>query len=105
MDAKAVGRRIKAAREAQGLTQEELAARVNISTTHMSVIERGLKVPRLDTFVAIANALGLSADALLVDVVDGSTAGLECELSATLQGLPRPRRLHVLKVLAALLEQ
>ena len=33
MDLKAVGQRIKAAREAKNLTQEELAALVNLSTT------------------------------------------------------------------------
>ena len=47
MDLKAVGQRIKAAREAKNLTQEELAALVNLSTTHVSVIERGLKVTKL----------------------------------------------------------
>lgn len=54
MDTKAVGQRIKAARERRGLTQEELAALVNISPTHVSVIERGAKTVRMDTFVAIA---------------------------------------------------
>lgn len=54
MDAKAVGQRIKAAREKKNLTQEDLAALIDISPTHVSVIERGTKVPRVDTFVAIA---------------------------------------------------
>lgn len=76
MDLKAVGQRIKAAREAKNLTQEELAALVNLSTTHVSVIERGLKVTKLDTFVAIANALDVSADALLIDVVTHSVTAL-----------------------------
>ena len=76
MDLKAVGQRIKAAREAKNLTQEELAALVNLSTTHVSVIERGLKVTKLDTFVAIANALDVSADALLIDVVTHSVTGV-----------------------------
>ena len=44
MDLKAVGQRIKAAREAKNLTQEELAALVSLSPTHVSVIERGLKL-------------------------------------------------------------
>ena len=48
MDLKAVGQRIKAAREAKNLTQEELAALVNLSPTHVSVIERGLKVTKLE---------------------------------------------------------
>ena len=69
MDLKAVGQRIKMAREAKGLTQEDLAAMVELSPTHVSVIERGLKAAKLDTFVAIANALEVSADSLLIDVV------------------------------------
>lgn len=53
MDLKAVGQRIKDAREEKNLTQEELAALVNLSSTHVSVIERGLKVTKLDTFVEL----------------------------------------------------
>lgn len=36
MDLKAVGLRIKTAREAKGLTQENLAALVDLSSTHIS---------------------------------------------------------------------
>ena len=89
MDLKAVGQRIKAAREAKNLTQEELAALVNLSTTHVSVIERGLKVTKLDTFVAIANALDVSADALLIDVVTHSVTGVTNELSDMIGKLPK----------------
>ena len=80
MDLKAVGQRIKSAREAKNLTQEELAALVNLSPTHVSVIERGLKVTKLDTFVAIANALDVSADTLLIDVVAHSVTGVTNDL-------------------------
>lgn len=76
MDLKAVGQRIKMAREAKGLTQEDLAAMVELSPTHVSVIERGLKAAKLDTFVAIANALEVSADSLLIDVVAHSVTGV-----------------------------
>ena len=78
MDARAVGQRIKAAREKKNMTQEDLAACIDISPTHVSVIERGTKIPRMDTFVAIANVLGVSADDLLVDVVDRSCFGAFC---------------------------
>lgn len=80
MDLKAVGQRIKMAREAKGLTQEDLAAMVELSPTHVSVIERGLKAAKLDTFVAIANALEVSADSLLIDVVAHSVTGVTNEL-------------------------
>ena len=97
MDLKAVGQRIKAAREAKNLTQEELAALVNLSTTHVSVIERGLKVTKLDTFVAIANALDVSADAL-------SVTGVTNELSGMIEKLPKNEQKRVLNAVRALVD-
>ena len=104
MDLKAVGQRIKAAREAKNLTQEELAALVNLSTTHVSVIERGLKVTKLDTFVAIANALDVSADALLIDVVTHSVTGFTNELSDMIGKLPKDEQKRILNAVRALVD-
>ena len=50
MDLTAVGKRIKAARELAGFTQEELAAILGMSPTHISVLERGIKPPKLDGY-------------------------------------------------------
>ena len=104
MDLKAVGQRIKAAREAKNLTQEELAALVNLSTTHVSVIERGLKVTKLDTFVAIANALDVSADALLIDDVTHSVTGVTNELSDMIGKLPKDEQKRILNAVRALVD-
>ena len=52
MDQIALGKRIKAARERAGMTQEELAAAVDYSVDHMSVVERGVKAPKLDNFLS-----------------------------------------------------
>ena len=67
MDQIALGKRIKAARERAGMTQEELAAAVDYSVDHMSVVERGVKAPKLDKLVAIANVLKVGTDELLQD--------------------------------------
>ncbi len=80
MDLGAIGSRIKMAREKQHLTQEDLAAIVDLSSTHISVIERGVKPPKLETFINIANALDVSADTLLQDVVKRSHENKENEL-------------------------
>ena len=40
MDWSVVGKRIQAAREKAGYTQEELAAELDMSPTHISVLER-----------------------------------------------------------------
>lgn len=105
MDLKAVGQRIKSAREAKNLTQEELAALVNLSPTHVSVIERGLKVTKLDTFVAIANALDVSADTLLIDVVAHSVTGVTNELTEKIEKLPIKEQKKIIKVIHTLLEE
>lgn len=105
MDAQAVGQRIKAAREAKGLTQEGLAALVDLSPTHMSVIERGIKVPNLDSFVAIANALDISADSLLVDVVDHAAESVACELSTRISQLPQRERMKLLDAFRILTDE
>ena len=105
MDSKTVGFRIKTIREKRGLTQEDLAALIDISPTHISVIERGLKIPRLDTFIAIANVLEVSADTLLVDVVEHATASIATELSASITDLPHTQQRKILKVVKILAEE
>ena len=105
MDLKAVGLRIKTAREAKGLTQENLAALVDLSSTHISVIERGMKTVRLDTFVAIANALDVSADTLLIDVVAHSVTGVTNELTEKIEKIPIKEQKKIIKVIHTLLEE
>lgn len=67
MDQVALGKRIKTARERAGMTQEDLAAAVDYSVDHMSVVERGVKAPKLDKLVTIANVLKVGTDELLQD--------------------------------------
>ena len=104
MDLKAVGLRIKQARESKNLTQENLAALVDLSPTHISVIERGMKTVRLDKFIAIANALDVSADSLLVDVVTRSVDGLTSDLPEAIRTLPPDEQKRLMKALKAYLE-
>ena len=104
MDLRIVGLRIKEAREAKNLTQEDLAALVNLSPTHISVIERGLKAVKLDKFVAIANALDVSADRLLVDVVTRSVDGVANELSQAIKKFPPDEQKRIIKAVRAYVE-
>ena len=104
VDLGAIGGRIKAAREKKHLTQEDLAAMVDLSATHVSVIERGVKPPKLETFVKIANALDVSADTLLQDVVEHSAEGIGGELAAGIMKLPANERTRILNAIRALTE-
>jgi transcriptional regulator with XRE-family HTH domain len=50
---------ILAAREAKKLSQVALARKAKISVSYVSMLERGLRVPPLDTLEALAKALGV----------------------------------------------
>jgi len=104
MDLCAIGARIKAAREKAGMTQEDLAAAVEMSPTHISVIERGVKPPKLATRVKIANALKVSSDMLLQDVVTYATDGIASELSVAVSKLPKKDQERMLNAIRALTE-
>ncbi|MBR3860340.1 MAG: helix-turn-helix transcriptional regulator [Oscillospiraceae bacterium] len=104
MDQKKVAARICAARKARGMTQEELAARAELSLTHIGVIERGLKTPNLNSFVAIANALEISADALLQDVVDKSCESASTELSRLISKQSPEMQRKIYRAVRALVE-
>jgi transcriptional regulator with XRE-family HTH domain len=58
-------RELKAARHARGWTQAELAERVGIAIEVCGRLERGATLPRADTLVRLAEALGVSTDLLL----------------------------------------
>ncbi len=67
MDYYAIGQRIRRFRKAHGLSQEDLAEKVGISTTHMSHIETGNTKLSLPVLVDLANVLDVRTDDLLFD--------------------------------------
>ena len=103
MDLCAIGARIKTARERAGLTQEDLAAELEMSPTHISVLERGIKAPKLETLVKIANTLHVSTDMLLQDVVLYAADGIASELSVAISKLPRQDQERILNAVRALI--
>jgi transcriptional regulator with XRE-family HTH domain len=67
-----IGANIRKCRLSKKMRQEDLAEKANLSVTYVGMIERGEKTPSLETLVAILNAIDVSADVVLCDVV---TAG------------------------------
>lgn len=67
MDYYRIGQRIRKIRRAKGLSQEQLAEKVDISTPHMSHIETGNTKLSLPVLVELALALDVRTDDLLYD--------------------------------------
>jgi transcriptional regulator with XRE-family HTH domain len=84
MDYKELGKRIKAARLAAGMTQEKLAEKINLSSGHCAHVERGTTKVSLSALVAIANALNTTTDKLLYDNIYDSKPHLLDDFSALL---------------------
>lgn len=104
MDLTLIGQRIKRAREAANITQEELAKAVGCTAKHIGAIERGIKTPRIDTFIIIANTTGVSADMLLQDLIDSPVDQMATELAAAVSPLDEGLRKRVIKALRAFSE-
>lgn len=54
------GRRIKTFRTALNISQEELAYRSELNRTYMGALERGEKMPSLNTILKLCNGLNIS---------------------------------------------
>lgn len=67
IDIESIGSRVKFHRLRNKISQEELAELAQISRVHISYLERGERIPSLDSFIKIANSLNVSADELLAD--------------------------------------
>ena len=65
MDYFQIGQNIRRFRRNRGLTQEQLAERINISVPHMSHIETGSTKLSLPVLVDISDVLNVSTDELL----------------------------------------
>ena len=65
MNYKEIGQRIRKYRKQMNLSQEELAEKIGISTTHMSHIETGSTKLSLPVLVELAENLKVKTDYLL----------------------------------------
>src|SRR5579884_1159456 len=66
MDERGLGKQLQKARQAAGLTQQQLCHKANLSFSTLTKIERGaIKSPSIFTIQAIAGALGVGLDELL----------------------------------------
>lgn len=61
------GENMRRARRRAGVSQEALGFRATLHRTEIGLLERGERVPRIDTVIKIAAALGVRIDCALFD--------------------------------------
>jgi transcriptional regulator with XRE-family HTH domain len=97
-----IGLRVRAFRQAKGLTQAEVAERADRSVDAISSFERGKYIPSLA--MAVARALGLTISELVGEELDRSPkrARLMGELNAAARSLPDGDLETAVELMAAL---
>ncbi len=92
---KQIGERINVLRKARGLTQSELAERVNLDSHHISRLETGRYFPSMESLVAIAHAL----DVELLEFFLFPSAESEREMREALTAIVNQAQTSVLREL------
>ncbi len=68
VDYLAMGERVRELHRKKGMTQSELAEGADISTSFIGHIERGEKIPSLETVSSLAACLGTSMDYIVLGI-------------------------------------
>ena len=98
MNLNGLGRRIKRERLKRGITQEQLAEKVDISVNFMSLIENGRNMS-VETLANIAVALGVTVDYLLSDTVNVGTDVISEQIVHNLATLNEDEKLYFLNMI------
>lgn len=98
MDWSSIGRNIRYYRLEQDLRQEDLAEAIGLTGNYIGMVERGEKIPSLETLVAILNTLHISADMVLTDVVDTGYTVKQSMLAERIGRLPAAERERIYAV-------
>lgn len=104
MDYRSIGSNIRKIRTQNKLRQEDVAERANLSVNYIGAVERGERLPSLETFITILNAIGASADVVLSDVLENGYEVKNSLLADKLKALSKEELTRVYDVLDALLK-
>lgn len=69
-----LGDEIRKARQAAGLSQEQLALRAGVDRTYVSMLEREIHSPTLDTLISLCRVLAIRPSELVARVEQGYRA-------------------------------
>lgn len=85
-----VGPRLRAAREARGLSLREIARRINVSPSFVSQVETAKASPSVGTLYSLVNELGLSLDEVMSEDGEANGATRNLEAGTAIAGLELP---------------
>lgn len=100
-----IGNNIRKYRLMKKLRQEDLAEKAGLTVNYIGMVERGEKIPSLETFIKILNTLGVSADMVLSDVLDNGYTVKNSMLNEKLEKLAPEDRNRIYEVIDTMIKQ
>lgn len=100
-----IGNNIRKYRLMKKLRQEDLAEKAGLTANYIGMVERGEKIPSLETFIKILNTLGVSADMVLSDVLDNGYTVKNSMLNEKLEKLAPDDRNRIYEVIDTMIKQ
>lgn len=104
IDYKEIGKRIRAERRRQELTQEKLSEMADISESFLGHVERGGRILSVETLAKLANALNLSIEFIVCGEYNYQPSMLPAEIHNALNQMSSSQRrvfLSMMNTLAA----
>lgn len=99
-----IGRNIRKFRVDKKVRQEDLAEMTNLSATYIGMVERGEKTPSLESFLSIVNALNISADLVLSEVLSHKYEIKASVLNDKIEQLSQKDKMLILDVVETIIE-
>ena len=99
-----IGQNIRKIRLQRKMRQEDLAEMTDLSTNYIGMIERGEKIPSLETFILLLNALNASADIVLSEVLETGYEVKESRLGEKISGLSKQERERIYAVVETMVK-
>ena len=95
LSGKYLGVRMRKHRKAKNISIQKLADEIGVTRNYISQLEKGEKIPSLDTLIRIANVLKVRADELLCDYLSAENSIVPSEINAKIAALPKLQQRHI----------
>lgn len=103
MDRTTLGKRLREERIRSGLTQEQTAEYINVSTTYIGLIERGERSVTLEKLILLADCFHVSVDELLKDFRTSSYSNDDKQMQMLWNSATENEKSMILSVLKSVL--
>ena len=104
VDYKLIGERIKRARKSRGMTQDNMAEKLNVTIGYVSQVERGITKISLDLLGAISTVLNCDIAEFITESAIKSNDYLDSEIAAEISKLDYKGKKLILKIIKSINE-